>query len=80
MHLRDTHYAGAKKLGHGEGYQYSHNHPEGYVPQDYLGVEKTYYTPTTRGYEATISQRLAKWKALKAAAKVSGTAKPDQSA
>ena len=66
-HLRDTHYKGAQRLGHGEGYQYAHSHPEGYVPQDYLGVDKTYYNPTTRGYEATISQRLAKWKALKAA-------------
>ena len=65
-HLRDAHYEGARQLGHGEGYQYAHNYPEGYVPQDYLGVDKTYYTPTSRGYEATISQRLAKWKALKA--------------
>ncbi len=65
-HLRDTHYKGAQRLGHGDGYQYAHDHPEGYVVQDYLGVDKTYYTPTTRGYEATISQRLAKWKALKA--------------
>lgn len=66
-HLRDTHYKGAKRLGHGENYQYAHDHPEGYVPQDYLGVDKTYYTPTMRGYEAIIAERLAKWKALKAA-------------
>ena len=78
-HLRDAHYAGAKRLGHGEGYQYSHNSSEGYIPQDYLGVDKTYYHPTTRGYEATISQRLAKWKALKAAANVSPPAKPSES-
>ena len=65
-HLRDTHYKGAQRLGHGEGYQYAHDHPEGYVPQDYLGVDKTYYSPTLRGYEAVISQRLAKWKSLKA--------------
>jgi putative ATPase len=65
-HLRDTHYKGAARLEHGQGYQYAHDHPEGYVPQDYLGVDKTYYNPTTRGYEATIAQRLAKWKALKA--------------
>ena len=67
-HLRDAHYSGAKRLGHGEGYQYAHDHPEGYAPQDYLGVDKTYYNPTNRGYEAIVSQRLAKWKALKAAA------------
>ena len=66
MHLRDSHYKGSQRLGHGEGYQYAHDHPEGYVPQEYLGVDKTYYSPTNRGYEATIAQRLAKWKELKA--------------
>jgi putative ATPase len=54
-HLRDTHYAGAKKLGH-EGYQYAHNSEHGYVDQDYLGVDKTYYEPTGRGYEKHIRQ------------------------
>ncbi len=59
--LRDTHYPGAENLGH-QGYQYSHDFPEGYVPQVYLGVEKHYYQPTDRGHEAVISrylQRLA---------------------
>jgi len=65
-HLRDTHYKGAQRLGHGEGYQYAHDNPEGVVDQEYLGVDKTYYTPTQRGYEATIADRLAKWKAYKA--------------
>jgi putative ATPase len=58
-HLRDTHYKGAKRLGHGEGYQYAHDHEGGYVKQDYLGVEKQYYTPTDRGFEAEIARRLA---------------------
>jgi len=58
-HLRDAHYAGAKQLGH-EGYKYAHNYPEGYVPQDYLGVEKHYYRPTDRGKEAIFAQYLAK--------------------
>jgi putative ATPase len=66
-HLRDSHYKGSERLGHGQGYQYAHDHPEGFVAQDYLGVDKTYYNPTSRGYEVTIAQRLAKWKALKAA-------------
>jgi putative ATPase len=57
-HLRDTHYKGAKRLGHGQGYQYAHDDPRGYVEQDYLGVEKTYYTPTDHGFEAQIRQRL----------------------
>src|SRR6185436_18352521 len=37
-HLRDTHYAGAKRLGHGVGYEYSHDHPGHFVAQDYLGA------------------------------------------
>ncbi len=48
-HLRDGHYPGAKRLGHGEGYQYAHDAPEGWVDQDYLGVERTYYQPVDRG-------------------------------
>jgi putative ATPase len=56
-HLKDTHYKGSKRLGHGEGYQYAHDHEGGYVKQDYLGVEKTYYTPTDRGYEGEIAKR-----------------------
>src|SRR5205823_4756776 len=36
MHLKDTHYAGSKRLGHGSNYQYAHDHPGGYVDQDYL--------------------------------------------
>ena len=59
-HLRDKHYAGAAKLGHGEGYKYAHDHEGGYVEQDYLGVDKTYYIPTDRGFEAEITRRLAK--------------------
>jgi putative ATPase len=62
-HLRDASYKGAKKLGHGQGYQYAHNHPGGYVDQDYLGVDKTYYEPTDRGYEAEIAERLRRLRA-----------------
>lgn len=58
VHLRDSHYPGAKRLGHGEGYKYSHSYEGGYVVQDYLGVEKTYYEPTEHGYEAEIKRRL----------------------
>jgi putative ATPase len=58
-HLRDTHCRGAAALGHGKGYKYSHDYEGGYVDQDYLGVEKTYYTPTDRGYEAEIARRIA---------------------
>ncbi len=57
-HLRDGHYKGAKRLGHAQGYQYAHDGEHGYVNQDYLGVDKTYYTPTDRGYEQHITQFL----------------------
>jgi putative ATPase len=58
VHLRDSHYSGAEKLGHGAGYQYSHDSEDGIVEQDYLGVTETFYQPTTRGWEASMSQRL----------------------
>src|SRR3954454_949373 len=57
-HLKDTHYKGSGKLGHGKGYQYAHDFEGGYVEQDYLGVDKSYYVPTDRGYEATIAERM----------------------
>lgn len=59
MHLRDAHYRGAQRLGHGAGYAYAHEGEGGWVDQDYLGVEKTYYQPTDRGREAEFQQRLA---------------------
>ncbi len=59
MHLKDAHYKGAERLGHGTGYQYAHAAPEGWVDQDYLGVEKTYYQPVDRGFESEIRKRLA---------------------
>jgi putative ATPase len=57
-HLRDTHYKGSKKLGHGEGYKYAHDYEGGHVQQDYLGVPKIYYEPTNRGLEAEFQKRL----------------------
>jgi putative ATPase len=63
-HLRDAHYKGAKRLGHGEGYQYSHDQPGHFAPQDYLGAEKKYYEPTAQGAEKVIQERVAKWRAL----------------
>lgn len=57
-HLRDTHYKGAAKMGHGEGYKYAHDYEGGYVEQDYLGVDKTYYQPKQAGFEAEMYKRL----------------------
>jgi len=64
-HLRDTHYRGAERLGHGEGYKYAHKYEEGVAPQEYLGVDKTYYEPTDRGREAKIRQRLEELRRLR---------------
>jgi putative ATPase len=61
-HLRDAHYAGAKKIGHGSSYQYSHDDPRGIVPQQYAPdvVDGTdYYKPTRRGGEAAYADRVA---------------------
>jgi putative ATPase len=57
-HLRDNHYRGAEQLGRGQGYQYSHDAPEGWVDQAYLPEERRYYEPVDRGYEAEIRKRL----------------------
>jgi len=62
-HLRDGHYKGAKRLGHGEGYQYAHDHPEHFVAQDYLGAVKHYYEPSDQGVEKKIKERVEKWRA-----------------
>jgi len=61
-HLRDAHYAGAKKIGHGSSYQYSHDDPRGIVPQQYAPdvIDGTdYYKPTRRGGEAAYADRVA---------------------
>jgi putative ATPase len=59
--LRDKSYSGAKRLGHGTGYQYTHNAAGGWAPQDYLGVDAEFYQPSTQGIEAawieTLRQR-----------------------
>ena len=65
-HLRDAHYDGSKRLGHGEGYQYPHDHSGGWVQQDYLGVDKIYYEPTNRGHEAEIRRQMEQQKELDA--------------
>jgi len=58
VHLRDSHYPGAQRLGHGKGYEYAHDSPEGIAAQDYLGVEREYYRPVPRGFELELGRRL----------------------
>jgi putative ATPase len=65
-HLRDASYAGAKRLGHGTGYQYAHAFSDHFVVQDYLGSDKQYYEPTEQGHEKLIQDRVAKWRRLMA--------------
>ena len=62
-HLRDAHYQGAQRLGHGQGYQYAHDGQDHFVAQDYLGVNKTFYQPTEQGVEKKIKERVEKWRA-----------------
>jgi putative ATPase len=66
-HLRDGHYSGAAALGNAQGYKYSHDDPDGVVPQQYppdelVGVD--YYRPTSHGNEREISGRLDKLRAI----------------
>src|SRR5256885_12999527 len=63
-HLRDAHYQGAKRLGHGEGYKYAHDFPDHFVAQDYLGTEKKYYEPSEQGDEKKIKERVERWRAM----------------
>ena len=57
-HLRDKHYAGAKELGNGEGYIYSHDAEDGIAAQDYLGIDREYYRPVDRGFEKQLQEQL----------------------
>ncbi len=59
-HLRDAHYQGAKSLGHGEGYRYPHDHPDGWIPQQHRPTEvadNVYYEPSDHGAEADLARR-----------------------
>ncbi len=59
-HLRDAHYSGAKKIGHGATYKYSHDEPFGIAEQQYapdVVVDAEYYQPTSLGAEAAIKER-----------------------
>ena len=63
LHLRDAHYPGAKRLGHGKGYKYAHDSEIGIVAQQYLPDElqgRRYYEPTNHGAERDVSARLEK--------------------
>ena len=60
--LKDAHYQGAKKLGHGKDYKYAHDYENHYVQQDYMPEKKKYYDPTNLGYEVKIKQHMERLK------------------
>jgi putative ATPase len=66
-HLRDAHYRGARRIGHGAGYQYSHDAPTGVVTQQYAPdpiVGRDYFIPSTHGAERGLTDRLARLRAI----------------
>ncbi|MEP7036454.1 MAG: replication-associated recombination protein A, partial [Actinomycetota bacterium] len=68
VHLRGSGYAGASRIGHGQGYRYAHDDPAGVVAQQYLPDDllagTDYYRPTDRGFEHGLSSRWARIKEL----------------
>ena len=66
-HLRDTHYPGAGKVGHGEGYRYPHDFDDGIVAQRYAPdpvADRIYYEPSGHGQEARVAERAGRIKAI----------------
>jgi putative ATPase len=66
-HLRDAHYAGSKKIGHGSGYKYAHDEPYGVAEQQYapdVVADAEYYRPTSLGGEAAVKERWERIRAL----------------
>ncbi len=78
-HLKDAN-RDAKGLGHGKGYVYPHAFDEHWTPQNYLPREiagMTFYTPSGVGYEATVAERLERWReAQRRALGIEGRAGP----
>jgi putative ATPase len=66
-HLRDAHYPGAGKVGHGEGYLYPHDFDDGIVAQRYAPdpvADRVYYEPSGHGQEARVAERAGRIKAI----------------
>jgi putative ATPase len=78
-HLRDSSYRGAARLGHGRGYQYPHDYPEGVVAQAYAPdpvVGRRYYEPSRHGAEARYAERSERIRAILGRAGDDGEAAP----
>ncbi|RZB31903.1 MAG: putative ATPase [Desulfobacteraceae bacterium Eth-SRB1] len=68
LHIRNAPTDLMKNIGYGKDYKYAHDYKEGFTPQDYLPEKlhgRIYYSPTDRGYEKIIKQRLEKWRKLR---------------
>jgi putative ATPase len=72
--LRDAHYKGASRLGHGEGYVYPHDQPGHFAAQDYLGASLRFYDPGALGVEKKIKERVDQWRAAMDALRAEGRA------
>jgi putative ATPase len=67
-HIRNAPTRLMKELGYGKNYKYAHNYKDAFVAQDYLPEElkgRVFYSPTARGYEKIVKQRLDKWRGLR---------------
>jgi len=67
-HIRNAPTHLMKELGYGRDYKYAHEYKDAFTPQSYLPEElegQVYYSPTLRGYEKIIKQRLDKWRSIK---------------
>ena len=63
-HLKDTHYKGSERLGHGKDYKYAHDFEGHVVEQEYLPERRKYYEPGDQGFELKVRERMEKWKEL----------------
>jgi putative ATPase len=63
-HLKDTHYKGSARLGHGKDYKYAHDFEGHVVEQEHLPEKRTYYEPSDQGFELKVRERMEKWKQL----------------
>jgi putative ATPase len=80
MHIRNAPTALMKELGYGDGYQYAHDVPEAYIPQEYLPERlrgRRFYEPGALGFEKEIARRLAWWAELRRRTGESGEPGPD---
>jgi putative ATPase len=59
-HLKDSHYRGAERLGAGKGYRYPHNFEGHFIHQKYMNIPRSFYNPSSEGFERIIKSRLQK--------------------